>query len=130
MPGNYLLDLLSDVLCGHLILLLIKRDELLVRQFTDLVLAKIFDHGVENLIYRGIGPTDFLHGVNYHIFEIVIFEVIRGLLGVDEAISSFHSLEILTQRLANLGGKSFREYDALGNLDVVENILLGAGLVG
>lgn len=46
VPRNYLLDFLFDVSGGHLVLLLVKREELLIRHFTDLILAKAFDHGV------------------------------------------------------------------------------------
>ena len=131
MPRNYLLDLLFDVLDGHLILLLTKRYELLIRHFADFILAKDCFHGVKNLFDGGIGSTaNLLHCLYDHVFKIDVFSIgYRGLLIVDKAVSIRKGLEVLTQRLTNLGGKSLRKLDALSLLDIVEDILLGAGLV-
>lgn len=88
VPRNHLLDLLFDVLDGHLVLLLTKRDELLIRHFADLILSKVLDHGVQNLVDGGTIYTDLLlisilfQRVYDHIFQCDVF-FIRRLLRVD-----------------------------------------------
>ena len=73
VPRDHLLDLLFDVLDGHLVLLLTKREKLLIRHFADLVLSKVCDHGVQDLVDGGTGFDLLLicilfHRVYDHIF--------------------------------------------------------------
>ena len=116
VPGNDLLDLLFDVLDGHLVLLLAERDELLIRHFAHFVISKAFDHGVQNLVNGSVDSSAAIsylfHGGDDHIFQSHVL-LVRGLLGIDETVSITKNLEVFAQRLAYLCGKSLGKLDAL-----------------